>query len=87
MLASLLSGAAGNRAPQSSFTEVMNTLEQLHQANPARYQVVAQQLSTRMQMSAQEAAANGNTALATRFAQLSTDFAKASAGSQIAMKR
>ena len=67
----------------SPFAQLMSTLQQLQQSNPAQYQQVTQQISTNLQSAAQTATSNGNTAAATQLNQLSTDFANASQSGQL----
>jgi hypothetical protein len=67
----------------SPFAQILSTLQQLQQSNPAQYQQVTQQISTKLQSAAQSATASGDTSLASELTQLSTDFSNASTSGQI----
>jgi hypothetical protein len=67
----------------SSFAQLISTLQQLQQSNPAQYQQVTQQIAANLQTAAQSAQAGGNTAAATQLNQLATDFTNASASDQL----
>jgi len=67
----------------SPFAQLLNTLQQLQQANPTQYQQVTQQISTNLQTAANTAQSDGNTKLASQLNQLSTDFSNASQNSQL----
>lgn len=67
----------------SPFAQLMSTLQQLQQSNPAEYKQVTQQISTNLQTAAQTATTQGNTTLANQLNQLSTDFSNASTSGQL----
>jgi hypothetical protein len=84
------SGTSGTQAipqdgsPQlSPFAQLMSTLQQLQQSNPAEYSQVTQQIATNLQSASQTAQANGNTAQAQQLNKLSTDFQSASTNDQL----
>jgi len=62
----------------SPFAQLMNTLQQLQQSNPAKFAQVTQQIATNLQSAAQTAASNGDMAAASQLNQLATDFSNAS---------
>jgi hypothetical protein len=62
----------------SPFAQLMSTLQQLQQSDPAKYQQVTAQVATNLQSAASTATSNGNTAQATELNQLATDFNNAS---------
>jgi hypothetical protein len=61
----------------------MNTLQQLQQSDPTKYQQVTQQIATNLQAAAQTAQSSGNTTAATQLNQLATDFTNASKSGQL----
>jgi DNA-binding transcriptional MerR regulator len=67
----------------SPFVQLMNTLQQLQQADPTKYQQVTQQIATNLQAAAQTAQSSGNTTAATQLNQLATDFTNASKNGQL----
>jgi hypothetical protein len=67
----------------SPFAQVMSTLQQLQQSNPAEYTQVAQQIATNLNTAAQTATANGNPTQAAQLSQLETDFTSASGSGQL----
>jgi hypothetical protein len=67
----------------SPFAQLMSTLQQLQQSNPAQYQQVTQQIATNLQSAAQTATASGNTTAATQLTQLATDFTNSSKSGQL----
>ncbi|MBZ5726897.1 MAG: hypothetical protein LAP87_18110 [Acidobacteriia bacterium] len=77
--------AAGqpDKSQLSPFAQLMSTLQQLQQSDPAKYQQVTQQIATNLQSAAQTAQANGNTTAANQLNQLATDFSKASQSGQL----
>jgi hypothetical protein len=74
--------AASLSTPDSSqlspFAQLLSTLQQLQQSDPAKYFLETQQISANLRTAAQTAQAEGNTAAATQLNQLSTDFSTAS---------
>jgi DNA-binding transcriptional MerR regulator len=66
----------------SPFVQVMNTLQQLEQSDPTKYQQVTQQIATNLQAAAQIAQSEGNTTAANQLNQLATDFTNASTSGQ-----
>ncbi|HXK02066.1 MAG TPA: hypothetical protein VMS37_06665 [Verrucomicrobiae bacterium] len=67
----------------SPFAQMLTTLQQLQQSDPAKYQQVTQQIAGNLQSASQTAQANGNTTAATQLAQLSADFSDASKSGQL----
>jgi hypothetical protein len=67
----------------SPFAQIMSELQQLQQSDPAKYQLVTQQISTNLQTAAQTAAAAGDTTGAAQLNQLATDFSSASQSGQL----
>ena len=67
----------------SPFAQLINTLQQFQQSNPAQYQKVTQQIATNLQTAAQTAQAAGNRTAANQLQQLATDFSGASQSGQI----
>jgi hypothetical protein len=62
----------------SPFAQLMSTLQQLQQSDPAKYQQVTSQIATNLQTAAKTATADGNTSQAAELNQLATDFTNAS---------
>jgi hypothetical protein len=85
------SSAVGSSSPvQSSdnsrlspFAQLLNTLQQLQQTDPTKYQQVTRQIATNLQSAAQTAQSDGNTTSATQLNQLATDFTNASKSGQL----
>jgi hypothetical protein len=75
--------SASDNSQLSPFVQLMNTLQQLQQSNPTKYQQVTQQIATNLQTAAQTATSSGNTAAATQLNQLATDFTTASTTGQL----
>jgi hypothetical protein len=67
----------------SPFAQLLNTLQQLQQTDPAKYQQVTGQIATNLQSAAQTAQADGNTTAANQLNQLATDFTNASKNGQL----
>ncbi len=67
----------------SPLAQVLITLQQLQQTNPAEYQQVTQQIATNLQGAAQTAQTDGNTTAANQLNQLATDFSNASSSGQL----
>jgi hypothetical protein len=67
----------------SPFAKLLNTLQQLQQSDPTKYQQVTQQIATNLQDAANTAQADGNTAAANQLNQLATDFTNASKSGQL----
>jgi len=67
----------------SPFAELLSTLQQLQQSNPAQYQQVTQQIATNLTTAANTATADGNTTLASTLTGLATDFTTASTNDQL----
>jgi hypothetical protein len=67
----------------SPFAQLMSTLQQLQQSDPAKYQQVTQQIATNLQSAAQTAQSEGNTTAANQLSQLSADFTSASKSGQL----
>ncbi len=67
----------------SPFAQLMSTLQQLQQTDPAKYIQVTQQIATNLSAAAQTATTNGNTSAANQLNQLATDFTNASQTGQL----
>ena len=67
----------------SPFAQIMSTLQQLQQSNPAQYAQVTKQIATNLQTAAQTAQSDGNTTAASQLTQLATDFNTASTSGQL----
>ena len=67
----------------SPFAQLLNTLQQLQQTDPTKYQQVTGQIATNLQSAAQTAQADGNTTSANQLNQLATDFTSASKSRQL----
>jgi hypothetical protein len=67
----------------SPFAQLLNTLQQLQQTDPAKYQQVTGQIATNLQSAAKTAQTDGNTASANQLNQLATDFTNASKNGQL----
>jgi hypothetical protein len=76
-------GGPSDNSQLSPFAQLMSTLQQLQQSDPAKYQQVTQQISTNLQSAAQTDLANGNPAAANQLNQLATDFTNASKSGQL----
>jgi hypothetical protein len=76
-------------APQSDNSQlsplgqVLSTLQQLQQSNPAEYKQVTQQIATNLTSAAQTAQSDGNTTAANQLTQLAGDFTNASTSGQL----
>jgi hypothetical protein len=79
------SSAAGqsDSSQLSPFAQLMNTLQQLQQSNPAKFSQVTQQIATNLQGAAQTATSSGDTGAANQLNQLATDFSNASSSGQL----
>ena len=75
--------SASDNSQLSPFVQVMNTLQQLQESDPTKYQQVTQQIATNLQAAAQTAQSGGNTTAATQLNQLATDFTNASTSGQL----
>ena len=67
----------------SPFAQLLNTLQQLQQTDPTKYQQVTGQIATNLQSAAQTAQSEGNTTAANQLNQLATDFTNASKSGQL----
>ena len=67
----------------SPFAQLISTLQQLQQSDPAKYQQVTQQIATNLQSAAQTAQSDGNATAANQLNQLATDFTNASTSGQL----
>jgi hypothetical protein len=76
-------GQGSDSSGLSPFAQVLSTLQQLQQSNPAEYQQVTRQISTNLQTAAQTATSDGNTTAASQLSQLATDFSNASTSGQL----
>jgi DNA polymerase III gamma/tau subunit len=75
--------SAADNGQISRFAQVLNTLQQLQQSNPAKYRQLTTQIATSLQNAAQTAQSEGNTTAASRLTQLARDFANASQNRQL----
>lgn len=87
-LAGSVANAVFHRSPESAagstpFAQVLNSLEQVQQTNPAQYRAVTQQISANLSAGAQSATATGNSGLAGQLSRLSADFTVASNSGQL----
>ncbi len=62
----------------SPFAQLLNTLQQLQQSDPTKYQQVTQQIATNLQSAAKTAQAAGNSTAAAELNKLAADFTNAS---------
>jgi hypothetical protein len=67
-----------DRPRLSGFAQILSSLQQLQQSDPAKYQQVTAQIATNLQNAAKTATANGNTSQAAELNKLATDFTNAS---------
>jgi hypothetical protein len=67
----------------SPFAQLVSTLQQVQQQNPAEYQQLTQQIATNLQSAAQTAQTDGNSPQANQLSQLATDFTNASGTGQL----
>jgi hypothetical protein len=67
----------------SPLAQILTTLQQLQQSNPAEYKQVTAQIATNLTSAAATAQAEGNTTAATQLNQLATDFTNASESGQL----
>jgi len=67
----------------SPFAQLLNTLQQLQQSNPAQYQKVTQQIATNLNAASQAAQAAGKQTAANQLQQLATDFSDSSQSGQV----
>ncbi len=78
---------SANRSPQQQplapFAQILTELQQIEQANPAKYAKTTQQISTNLAAASSTAQIRGNTALAAQLTNLSKDFAAASQTGQM----
>ena len=81
---SLFQANSGSASANSTpFAQILSSLEQVQQTNPAQYKAVTQRLSTDLQAGAQLATASGNATLAGQLSRLSADFTVASTTGQL----
>ena len=67
----------------SPLAQLMSTLQQLQQSDPAKYQQITGQIATNLQSAAQAAQTAGNTSAANQLNQLAADFSTASQSGQL----
>jgi hypothetical protein len=67
----------------SPFAQLMNTLQQLQQSDPIKYQQVTQQIAINLQRAAQTSQADGNSTAAKQLNQLAADFTSALKSGQL----
>jgi hypothetical protein len=67
----------------SPYAQLISTLQQLQQSNPAQYQQVTQQIATNLQSASQNAQTAGNSTAATQLSQLASDFTSAATTGQL----
>lgn len=78
-----LSSTSSDSGQLSPFAQLMSTLQQLQQSDPAKYKQVTSQIATNLQSAAKTAQSDGNTAAANQLTQLSSDFSTASTSGQL----
>jgi hypothetical protein len=71
-------GQTSDNSQLSPFAQMLSTLQQLQQSDPAKYKQVTSQIAANLQNAANTATANGNTTQAGQLNQLATDFTNAS---------
>lgn len=79
----LSSDAKTDNGQLSPFAQLMSTLQQLQQSDPAKYQQVTKQIATNLESAAQTAQSEGNVTAANQLSQLADDFTKASNSGQL----
>jgi hypothetical protein len=67
----------------SPFAQMLSTLQQMQQSDPAKYQQVTGQIAQNLQSPAKTASAGGNVTQADQLSQLATDFSNASQNGQM----
>ena len=67
----------------SPFAQMLSTLQQMQQSDPAKYQQVTGQIAQNLQSAAKTASAGGNVTQADQLSQLATDFSSASQNGQM----
>jgi hypothetical protein len=67
----------------SPFAQLVSTLQQVQQQNPAEYQQLTQQIAVNLQSAAQTAQTQGNSPQANQLGQLATDFTNAAGTGQL----
>jgi hypothetical protein len=67
----------------SPFAQMLSTLQQMQQSDPAKYQQVTGQIAQNLQSAAKTASADGNTTQANQLGKLATDFSNASQNGQM----
>jgi len=77
------SGTQKDNSQLSPFAQLMNTLQQLQEANPSQYQQLTQQIAANLQKAATTAQSAGKTSFADQLNQLATDFTNASQSGQL----
>jgi len=78
-----INGQRSDSSQLSPLAQLLSTLQQLQQSDPAKYKQVTAQISTNLQNAAQTGQSNGNTAAANELSQLATDFTSASSSGQL----
>ena len=78
-----LSGTQSDTSKLSPFAQLVSTLQQLQQSDPAKFKQVTQQIATNLQSAAQTAQKDGNTTAATQLNALAKDFTDASSSGQL----
>jgi len=76
-------GLPADNSQLSPFAQLLSTLQQLQQSDPAKYQQITQQIATNLQSAAKTAQQEGNTGAADKLNQLATDFTNASQSGQM----
>jgi hypothetical protein len=82
-IATSATGQPSDAGQLSPLAQLLSTLQQLQQSDPAQYQQVTQQIATNLQSAAQTDQTEGNTAGASQLNQLATDFTNASQSGQL----
>ncbi len=71
-----------DKSQLSPFSQMMNTLQQMQQSNPAEFKQVTAQIASSFETAAKTAAADGNTSAANQLNALATVFTNASTSGQ-----
>jgi hypothetical protein len=78
-----INGQRSDSSQLSPLAQLLSTLQQLQQSDPAKYKQVTAQISTNLQNASQTAQSDGNTTVANELSQLATDFTSASSSGQL----
>jgi hypothetical protein len=76
-------GSQSDASQLSPLAQLLSSLQQLEQQNPAQYQQVTAQIATNLQAAAKTAQSDGNSSQASQLNQLASDFQTASQSGQL----